>query len=159
MCPPADRQHPNRFPCARQRLVPPPISRQTQPDPQGLFREHSPAGQVGDGSGGGSDDDYASPVLTLPGTGRGVLAHRVVRLLAPALAVFALLTRRTRFLGRAVAPVLPGGRVSEAEQTERATEQRAQRAAAGASVVKARVRASNPDYPLERTLLSAKPRD
>jgi hypothetical protein len=45
--PDAQSPAPEQVPSARQRLVPPPISRQTQPDPQGLSREHAPAGQVG----------------------------------------------------------------------------------------------------------------
>ena len=40
---------PEQVPCVRQRRVPPPISRHTQPSPQGFLREHSPAGQVGGG--------------------------------------------------------------------------------------------------------------
>jgi hypothetical protein len=54
-----DAQSPasEQVPRVRQRLVPPPISRQTQPDPQGLFREHAPVGQVGGGSGGVSSDE------------------------------------------------------------------------------------------------------
>jgi hypothetical protein len=51
---------PEQVPRDRQRLVPPPISRQTQPAPQGLLREHAPAGQVRDGSGGGSTDEDLS---------------------------------------------------------------------------------------------------
>ena len=52
---------PEQVPRARQRLVPPPISRQTQPSPQGFLREHAPVGQVGDGSGGGFDEDTHVP--------------------------------------------------------------------------------------------------
>jgi hypothetical protein len=64
-----------------------------------------------------------------------VFARRAVRFLALAVAGFPLPARRARLLlALTVARTLLGGSAGEAEQTERAAEQRAQRAAAGASI-------------------------